>query len=100
MTVLPDDAVRARVDDDHPVVEVVVDEEIAVRERQRERGMVELRRTCARPVAPMEVAVAIEGLEDAGTLPADRDVKARPDLVRVGRVIDVGRVGRPEDMAG
>src|ERR1700759_4603059 len=74
VAVLPDDPGRVRVDDDHAVVEVVVDEEVSVGERQRERGPLERRRARGRPVAPVQAAVTVEGLEDPGALPAYGDV--------------------------
>src|SRR5215467_8941868 len=75
VAVLPDDAVGTRVDDDHAVVEVVVEEEIAVGKRQCERRVIELRVASTRPVTPAKMAVTVEGLEDSRGLPADRDVE-------------------------
>src|SRR5579875_4143383 len=67
VAVLPDDAVGPRVDDDHPVVVVVVAEQVdAARDLLAQRRLVELPRSARRAVAPEEATLAVELHDLAG----------------------------------
>jgi len=98
VTVLPDDPVGPRADYDHPVVVVIVDEDVAVRKRQRERGMVE-RGGAGGPEAPDQLPGAAEHDDLARRGGVGDDVAARAHLVRIGRIADSWRVRRPLQLA-
>src|ERR1019366_10136689 len=65
--VLPDDPVQPRVDHDYAVAVVVVDGDVAVGERHRQRGMVEAAGSLAGTVAPQDVAAVIDDQDVTGT---------------------------------
>src|ERR1700716_4323843 len=62
--VLPDDATAAGVDDDHAVISIVVDEDVAVRERQRE-GRLRQRGPAGGGGPPAQGSVLVERFDGA-----------------------------------
>src|SRR5450759_4293111 len=90
VAVLPDDPVGPWVDDDEAVAGVVGGEDVAVGQRQRERGLVELGGP-GRTVAPQGLACAVEDDDLAGGAVVHREVAAGGDLVGVRGVDDPGR---------
>src|SRR5580692_3010085 len=89
VTVLPDDAVGGGIDHADAVVEVVVEQDVTVGQRQGQRGLVE----SAHP--PQQVAGGGELDDLAGVGVVHGQVPARVHLVGVGRIQHPGRVRGP-----
>jgi hypothetical protein len=89
VAVLPHDAVGGGVDHAHAVVEVVVDEDVAVGQRQGQRGVVET------GLPPQEPALGTEldDLAEGGVV--DGQVPSRVHLVGVRRIQHARRVRGP-----
>ena len=89
VAVLPDDAVGGRVDHADAVVEVVVEQDVAVGQREGQRGLVE-------PAHPPQQAAGRGELDDLARIGVVRgQVPARVHLVGVGRVQHARRVRGP-----
>ena len=88
LTVLPDDPVGFRIDDDDTVAEVVVGRDQPIRQLDGETRMIQPAGPGPRPVAPQHLPVPVHLEDGAGVrVVDDEDIAVRQEL-------GVGRVGR------
>ena len=88
VAVLPDDPIRPRVDDEHPMAEVVVHGDEPARQVDGETRMIQAPRSRSRCVAPQDVPVPIESDDGARVGVVD------DEDVAVGVEVGVRRVPR------
>src|SRR5665213_3772461 len=89
VAVLPDHRVGLRVNDDDAIVQVIVEENVAVRQREREGRMIQTVRPWG-GIAPESLAGLVEDDDLTGQGVVDSQVSVRADLVGVRRISHAG----------